>query len=127
MSEERFSRIETMLADMIRIVGNTNAMVEELRDEQRSLRGEVEVLRGEVEDLRSDMNALRGEVSVLRGDTDSLRSEVAFLRKDVELIKSAMATKEDINQLNERLDFYMNKSARQDEDIYRLKRLIGIK
>lgn len=120
MNEERLDRMEVLLGDLIGIVGRTNAMVEEMRDELAGLREKVDSLQGEVKDLRSEVNDLRNEVKDLRGRTDSLQ-------KDMDLVKSAMATKEDICLLNERLDLHMNKLARQEEDIYRLKRLVGIK
>jgi len=40
---------------------------------------------------------------------------------------SFTATREDIQQINWRLDVHMEKLARQEEDIYRLKRLVGVK
>jgi len=53
--------------------------------------------------------------------------KVDVLQKDADIIKSAMATKEDIRLMNERQDFQMEKLVRQEEDIYRLKRLVGVK
>ena len=99
MDEKRMERIEVMVADLIRIVGNTNAMVEEVRDKVNGLESKV----------------------------DGLESKVDVLQADVSLIKSAMTTNADVIQLNQRLDLHMEKLGQQEEDIYRLKRLVGFK
>jgi len=99
VDEKRLEGIEVMVADLIRIVGNTNAMVEEIRDKVNGLENKV----------------------------DGLESKVDILQDEVSLIKSAMTTNEDVSQLNQRLDLHMEKLGRQEEDIYRLKRLVGVK
>lgn len=46
---ERLARLEVMVADLIRIVGNTNSAVEELRDDVGQLKadaGELKADRG---------------------------------------------------------------------------------
>jgi uncharacterized coiled-coil protein SlyX len=106
MSEERMARMEAMIGDLIRIVGNTNSLVEEIKEE---------------------LDGLKVEVRSLREDVDELKVKVADQGKDIEIIKAAMATKDDIAQLNERFDYLSERLLRQEEDTYRLKRLIGIK
>ncbi len=101
--EKRIENLEAMVADLIRIVGHTNAMIEEMRDELRNL---------------------NGRVGSLEGRFDSLEAKVDGLREDVDIIKSTMVTKEDIQP---RMDWYMEKLGRLEEDVYRLKRLVGIK
>ena len=120
MSEERLGRMEIMLADLIRIVGSTNAMVEETRDDLRILQVKVSGLEDKVSSLDSRMSSLDSRMSSLEDKVDRLQEEVGS-------IKINMATREDIQQINWRLDVHMEKLARQEEDIYRLKRLVGIK
>jgi predicted nuclease with TOPRIM domain len=105
--------MEIMLADLIRIVGSTNAMVEETRDDLR-------ILHVKVSGLEDKMSSLDSRMSSLEDKVDRLQEEVGS-------IKINMATREDIQQINWRLDVHMEKLARQEEDIYRLKRLVGIK
>lgn len=120
MNEERLVRIETMLADLIRIVGNTNAMVEETRDDLRKLDIKVSGLEDKVDKLEGKVIALEIKMNALDGKVDVLQEEVVYIRAN-------MATREDIQQINWRLDVHMEKLARQEEDIYRLKRLVGVK
>lgn len=98
MDEKRIEHIEAMVGELIRIVGNTNAMVEELRDGLKGLNGKV----------------------------DNLEIKVDVLREDVDLIKRTMVTREVIRPVNNRMDFHTDKMARMEEDVYRLKRLAGI-
>lgn len=81
MSEERLVRMETMLADLIRIVGSTNAMVGETRDDLRILQGKVDVLEGK-------LNGLQEEVGTIKID---------------------MATREDIQHINWGMDLHMGR------------------
>ncbi|MCL6558946.1 MAG: DUF2730 domain-containing protein [Firmicutes bacterium] len=141
MSEERLERMEMMISDLIRIVGRTNAMVEETRDELGRLKDIVngidgrfeglesrfESLESRFEGLESRFESLEGRFEGLESRFDSLENRFDSLLIDMSIIKSATATKEDMRLLNERLDLHMEKLARQEEDIYRLKRLVGIK
>lgn len=120
MNEERLGRIETILADLIRIVDSTNAMVEETRDDLRKLDVKVSGLEGKVDRLEGKVDRLEIKIYALDGKVDGLQEEVGYIRAN-------MATKEDIQQINWRLDVHMEKLARQEEDIYRLKRLVGVK
>lgn len=134
MNEERLGRIETMLADLIRIVGSTNAMVEETRDDLRKLDVKVSGLEDKVDRLEDKVDRLEGKVDQLEGKVialeikmNALDGKVDVLQEEVVYIRANMATREDIQQINWRLDVHMEKLARQEEDIYRLKRLVGVK
>jgi len=133
--------MEIMLADLIRIVGSTNAMVEETRDDLRILQVKVSGLEDKMSSLDSRMSSLEDKVSSLDSRISSLEDKMSSLdsrmssledkvdrlQEEVGSIKINMATREDIQQINWRLDVHMEKLARQEEDIYRLKRLVGIK
>ena len=66
----------------------TLSVVGDLRDEMRSLRGEMGSLRGE---MRDEMRSIRGEMSALRGDVrqeidavrDDLRDEIGAVRSEL--------------------------------------------
>jgi len=120
VDDKRLENIENMLTDLIRIVGNTNAMLEEIRDKLKGLTVKVDGLENRFDGLEKRMGGPEGRI-------DNLGRKVDVIQRDVEIIKSAMATKEDIRLMNERQDFQMEKLGRQEEDIYRLKRLVGVK
>lgn len=107
MDEKRIESIENLLIDLIRIVGNTNAIVEELRDK--------------VDGLDKRMDRLEARM-------DSLEVKVDVMQRDMDIMKFAVITREDIRHIDGRLDFQVEKLSRQEEaDIYRLKRCVGIK
>ena len=162
VDEKRLERIEIMVADLIRIVGNTNAMVEEMRDKLIGLENRFEGmekrfdglenrfeglekrfdglesrldglenrfggLESRFDGLENRLDGLDSSFSGLENRYNGLESKVDALQIDVSLIKSAMATREDISLLNERFDFQVEKLSRQEEDIYRLKRVVGVR
>ncbi|MBE3589127.1 MAG: hypothetical protein IMW93_11425 [Thermoanaerobacteraceae bacterium] len=88
MSENKLTQIYDMVAQLIHIVGNTNAAVEELR-------------RG-VEDLRQGQDELR------QGQ-DELRQSVEELRRGQEEHRLKLAA------LEGRMDYILLRLARQDE------------
>lgn len=134
MDEKRIESIENLLTDLIRIVGNTNAIVEELRDKVDSLdkrmdrlESKMDSLESRMDRLESKMDSLESRMDSLESRMDSLEGKVDFIQKDIGIMKSAVITKEDIRHIDERLDFQVDKLSRQEEDIYRLKRCVGIK
>lgn len=59
MDENRIANIEAMVGELIRIVGNTNAMVEEMHDELRGLSEKVGRLETKVDDLHMEEDVYR--------------------------------------------------------------------
>ncbi|GAV23298.1 hypothetical protein [Carboxydothermus pertinax] len=94
--EARLDQITNMLTELIRIVGNNNAAIEE---------------------LRSDMKELRQDVDVLKSDVAELKSDVATLKKDMQEVK------ETLKEHTEKLDYALFKLANHDADIFNLKRI----
>jgi chromosome segregation ATPase len=82
MTEARLIHIEQMMTELIRIVGNTNAAVEELRAEVAELRSEVAELRAEVAELRSRVDQLTEGQQRIEVRLDRLEKEVKEIRED---------------------------------------------
>ncbi|MZP28244.1 hypothetical protein GTO91_00715 [Heliobacterium undosum] len=67
------AQLTQMVADLVRIVGNTNAAVEELRQDVDLMKQEMGVMRQDIDALRQDMNVMRQDMNVMRRDIDSLK------------------------------------------------------
>jgi len=82
VSEERLKSIELMMAELIRIVGNTNSAVEELRSEVAELRSEVAELRSEVAELRSRVDELTVGQARIESRLGRIEAEVHEIREN---------------------------------------------
>jgi len=68
MSEERLERMEIMIADLIRIVGHTNSIVEELKADVTVLKTDVAQLKADVAELKTGQETLKQEFYKFRLD-----------------------------------------------------------
>ena len=73
MSEERLKSIELMMAELIRIVGNTNSAVEELRSDVAELRSEVAELRSRVDDLAAGQARIEARLDRIEAEIHEIR------------------------------------------------------
>ncbi|MFD1676830.1 hypothetical protein [Alicyclobacillus fodiniaquatilis] len=64
---ERFDRMEKMVADLIGVVGKTNAMVSDVKQEMSN--------------MRSDVNRIEGEAALLDKRLDWQRTKIAQLEE----------------------------------------------
>ena len=100
MSEDRLTHIELMLTELIRITGNTNSIVEELRLRVDNIETAFLELNSDVSTLKSDVATLKSDVAILKSDVTALKSDVATLKSDVAVLKSDVATlKSDVAEL----------------------------
>ena len=97
MGEERLTRLETKVDELVggqtalrtevvglrRDVDGLRTDVDGLRTDVDGLRTDVDGLRTDVNDLRTDVNGLRTDVNDLRTDVNGLRTDVKELRTDV--------------------------------------------
>ncbi|MQL51517.1 hypothetical protein GFC01_04400 [Desulfofundulus thermobenzoicus] len=102
MSENKLTQVYDMVAQLIHIVGNTNAAVEELR------RGVEDLCRGQ-DELRRGQDELRQGQDELRQGQDELRRSVEELRRGQEEHRLKLAA------LEGRMDYILLRLARQDE------------
>ena len=127
LTEERLQSMEKMLGELIRIVGNTNAAVEELRQDMAEVKEDVRVLKAEVKELKEDVKALKVEVKELKEDVRVLKEEVKELRVDLSLVKEELAEfRKEANgkflRLEDQVDYVKFKILENEEKIYLLRR-----
>lgn len=72
--KNQLDRIETMVTDLVRIVGHTNGRLTNLSDQ-------VQVLQQDVAELKQDVAVLKQDVAVLKQDVAELKQEVATLNE----------------------------------------------
>jgi chromosome segregation ATPase len=65
--------MEQMMAELIRIVGNTNSAVEELRSEVAELRSEIAELRSRVDDLALGQASIVSRLGRIEADVHEIK------------------------------------------------------
>ncbi|ACV63805.1 hypothetical protein Dtox_3053 [Desulfofarcimen acetoxidans DSM 771] len=83
MSE--LKQIQDMVTELIRIVGNTNAAIEELRSDVKELKVKVSTI-----EVRVDANhqEVMYELKLLRSDLDFLQTKTTHNERDIYRIKN---------------------------------------
>ncbi|CQR70482.1 hypothetical protein SOV_40140 [Sporomusa ovata DSM 2662] len=94
MSEERFDRMEKMMAQLIQMVGHNNAVTEELRQDVSGLKEDVAGLKLDVGGLQEDVAGLKLDVGGLKEDVAGLKLDVGGLKEDVAGLKLDLAALE---------------------------------
>lgn len=89
MSEDRLQRVELMLTDLIRIVGNTNAMVEEMREKLDGQGKDLDSLRKDVEQIKATM-ATKEDIKMIHERLDLHRNKLALQEEDIHHLKVAV-------------------------------------
>ena len=113
MSEERFGRLENMMAQLIQMVGHNNAVTEELRQDVSGLKQDVGVLKQDVGVLKQDMQEL--EAKMEKGFADVV-SMVHLLGEKVDKIELTQIHHSDM------LDVLATRTIRHEAEIQGLKR-----
>jgi predicted nuclease with TOPRIM domain len=106
MSE--LKQLQETMTEMIRILGNTNAIVEELRTDVRYLKIKVDSLETRFDSLETRFDSLETRFDSLETKVDENHLEVM----------SGLKT------LRVDLDFLQQKTSQNEKDIYRIKKLI---
>ena len=127
---EQLNQIQSMMEQLIRMVGSNNSSIEELRQDTKS---SIEELRRDtkssIEELRRDT---KSSIEELRRDTKSsieelrqdTKSSIEELHQEIKEIKENMATKADIATLDVKIEQY---GQVQQQDVYHLIELINRK
>jgi len=115
MTEERFNKFESQLdhiartlTELIRIVGNTNAAIEELRSEVNGVKNDVNGLKHDVNELKQDVNGLKQDVNELKISNQQIKEEIREIK---------MTLKEH----GEKLDYALLKLLNHDVKLHNLK------
>jgi len=142
MTGERLNQIQNALAELIRIVGNTNAAVEELRVDVAELKTDVAELKTDVAELKTDVAELKTDVAELKTDVAELKTDVAELKANQQrleknqqvLLQNQQAleaeffdfkeeTVQKLNSLNVGIEYLANKLVKHDMQLFEYKRL----
>jgi len=84
LSEERFNRIESMLTDLIKIVGSTNAVVFQMKDDVAVLKDDVAALKVDVQAVKKEQELFMQELFAQSARIDSNHNEVMKRLDDLE-------------------------------------------
>ena len=113
MSEERFNRLEQMMAQLITMVSHNNAVTEELRQDVTGLKTDVTGLKQDVAVLKQDIVTLEGKME--QGFADIVQM-INVLGDKADKIELTQAHHADV------LDVLAIRTTRQEAEILALKR-----
>lgn len=127
MSEERFNRLEQMLAQLITMVGHNNAVTEELRQDVTGIKQDVAGLKQDVTGLKQDSARLQQEVAELKQDFVTLENKLEKGFADVVQMITVIGDKTDKIELvqahhSDVLDVLAIRTTRQEAEMQALKR-----
>ena len=86
--EVRLERNEQMTADLIRIVGHTNAMVEEMRADMDVMKGDIDVMKADIDVMKADIDVMKADIDVMKADIDVMKADIDVMKGDIEEIKT---------------------------------------
>lgn len=93
MSEDRLERMKKMMGDLIRIVGHTNSVLEEMNSDIQVLKKDAADLRVGQEKLREDLDSFRLDVidrfAELDGKVDFIKYKLNENEEQIFLLKRA--------------------------------------
>jgi len=107
LTDDRLNQIQDMLAELIRIVGNTNAVAEELRTD-------VTELKADVTELKAGQQRLEKNQQILLENQQTLEENLAQFKKE---------TDENFEDLNEKMDYTLLKLAKHEVKLLAKKKL----
>ncbi len=120
MSEERFNRLEQMMAQLITMVGHNNAVTEELRQDVTGLKTDVTGLKQDVAGLQQDVAVLKQDIVTLEGKMEQGFADIVqminVLGDKADKIELTQAHHADV------LDVLAIRTTRQEAEILALKR-----
>ncbi len=129
MSEERFNRLEQMMAQLITMVGHNNAVTEELRQDVTGLKMDVTGLKQDVTGLKQDVAGLQQDVAVLKQDIVTLEGKLEQGFADIVQMINVLGVKADKIELTQAhhadvLDVLAIRTTRQEAEMLALKRAV---
>ncbi len=105
MSEERLARLESLMEDLIKMVGHNNALLVDTRTDVAELKNDVAELKTDVVILKTDVAELKTDVAVLKTNVAELKTDVVVLKNDVkELKKNQELFREELLAQSARMD-----------------------
>ncbi|BBB91168.1 MAG TPA: hypothetical protein PKA28_11430 [Methylomusa anaerophila] len=101
MSDEKLDRLEKMMEQLIRIVGNGNAAIEELRQEVKEIKSAM-ATKQELAEVKANM-ATKQDIKELKAEIKTLKESDAAI---IELIQESYRDLDDkFSALNDRIFF----------------------
>ena len=121
VTDDRLNQIQSVLAELVRIVGNTNAAVEELR-------ADVAELKADVAELKADVAELKADVAELKTNHERLAKNQQILLENQQTLEEKLnqfmqETKDNFEDLNEKMDYALLKLTKHDVKLLSIKKL----
>jgi len=117
LSEERFNRIESMLTDLIKIVGSTNAVAFQMKDD-------MAVLKDDVAALKDDVAALKDDVQVVKREQGLFMQEL--LAQSERIDNNHKEVMKRLDGLETRVDYSLKVLQQHDIEIFKIKEKLAV-
>ncbi|MGP7817345.1 hypothetical protein [Niallia sp. 01092] len=152
MSEQRFDKLEEMIASLIAITGNLNKSVQELKVEQQSMKEEIhglkveqqlmkkeiQGLKVEQQSMKEEMKAFKEELTIFGKEQQSMRKDIQELKEGqqsiktellefrTENLKSHQVILRQLNKIEADQDYTWEKAALNEREIDRIKKQLEV-
>ncbi|SHJ96897.1 hypothetical protein [Desulforamulus aeronauticus] len=131
MSEERLARLESLMEDLIKMVGHNNALLVDTRNDVAELKTDVAVLKTDVAELKTDVAELKTDVIVLKTDVKELKRNQELFREEL-FTQSARIDdnhKEVLSLISEvalNANYAVSMVNKHDKDIFAIKERLSV-
>jgi uncharacterized phage infection (PIP) family protein YhgE len=124
MTENRIEQIYEMVTQLMHIVSNTNAAVEELREGQTRLESDVAKLKTGQQKLESDVARLEKNQQILLNNQKTLEEKYYDMSSKLDRLETKVDSIIKVqNKQSEILDVLAVRSIRQEAEIKTLKQV----
>ena len=115
--EERLDRMETMLSQLINMVGNLN-------EEQQEMKKDLQLFREEQLEMKKDLQSFREEQQEMKKDLQLFRKEQLEMKTQLnDLVEKSEERHQEVQANMRDQDFIWEKTVRNEREIESLKRL----
>ncbi|MBS4209473.1 hypothetical protein [Bacillus sp. FJAT-50079] len=130
MSEERFDRIEEMLAQLLKMVANTNQEQAKMRKEM-ALKTDVDSLKADMGTMKTDMDSLKADMGTMKADMDSMKTEMGFMRENISRIEKKGDERHEqilseLQLIKIDQDFTWEKAVKTEREVGIIKKQMGL-
>lgn len=131
MSDERFDRLEGMLATLIGKVGRMEVNFSNMQDDIKQLKGDSEHVKGDIVQIKREVGQIKGEVGQLKANVSALESCMNTIEKNQAAMREEIEVK--FNVVDKKLDsllaeqeFIWEKAVRTEREVGKMKNLLQL-
>ncbi len=109
MENERLDRMENMLTDLIKMVGNNNKELQEVKKE--------------VSEIKTDLNEVKKDLNEVKRDLNEVKKDLSEVKRELNEVKEEQkVTNQTLSDMRADQDFIWEKAASNERELAKFKR-----